>query len=409
VTTANKRVLFVDDEPALLDGLRGRLRGLRSRWDMVFVESGSRAIAEIEQCPFDVVVSDMRMPVMDGVQLLTTVSERWPATVRIVLSGHVQEEQSARLLTTAHQYLSKPCNAQQLENVIERCMQLHQLLTEPRLRSVVGRVKKLPALPEAYARLNAVMSNPESGIRDVAEAVAADPAIAAKVLQMVNSSFFRLARRISRIDQAVNYLGFAAIRNIVISVEVFSGWRNNPGLPEFAPERLQARAQRVAAAAWALTSGTPIADDALLAGLLHKIGYWILLQECPEELTQAVALARAEGILLPDAERRVIGASQAEIGAYLIGLWGLPYSIVEAVAFQHSPGRVPQAGFDVLAALVISESLAMADTPFVDGVLERDAVIDESYVRGSSLPFDWQEARRRVLEIDVVEQAGDAS
>lgn len=394
-----KRVLFVDDEPALLDGLRGRLRCLRSRWEMVFVESASRAITELELGAFDVVVSDVCMPEMDGVQLLATVAERWPATIRIVLSGHVQEEQSARVLTTAHQYLTKPCSAQQLENVIDRCMKLHELLTDPRLRKVVGRVTRLPALPQTYARLSNLMSDPNAGVGDIAKAVSADPAVTAKVLQMVNSSFFRLARRISRIDQAVNYLGFAAVRNIVMSVEVFSHWRTAPALADLAPDRLLARAQRVAAAAWALTAGTAIADDSLLAGLLHKIGYWVLLQECPEDVARAIAMARSESIALAEAERHVIGASHAEVGAYLLGLWGLPHAVVEAVAFQHAPAQVAHSQFDVLAALVIAESLTLSDTPLVAGTLERDQVIDEEFVRGLALPFDWQEAQRRIAEI----------
>jgi HD-like signal output (HDOD) protein len=394
-----KRILFVDDEPALLDGLRGRLRALRSRWEMVFVESASRAITEIEQRPFDVVVSDMRMPNIDGAQLLATIAERWPATIRIVLSGHVQEEQSARVLTSAHQFLSKPCTAQQLENVIDRCMTLHQMLSDPRLRDVVGRVKKLPTIPTVFARLCALIDDPDVCINKIATAVSADPAIAAKVLQMVNSSFFRLGRRISRIDQAVNYLGLIAIRNLVLSVEVFSGWPVEPTLPDFTPERLQARAQRVAAAAWALTQGTPIADDALLAGLLHKIGYWVLLQECPKEVARAVEIARTQSIPLPVAERELIGASHAEVGAYLLGLWGLPHPVVEAVAFQHAPAQVAHSQFDVLTALVLAESLTMTDAPLVGGTVERDQQIDEEFVRGVPLPFDWQEAQRRVTEI----------
>jgi HD-like signal output (HDOD) protein len=399
MSTSSKRILFVDDEPALLDGLRGRLRSLRSRWDMVFVESASRAIAELELRPFDVVVSDMRMPNIDGSQLLATIAERWPATIRIVLSGHVQEEQSARLLTSAHQFLSKPCTAQQLENVIDRCINLHQVLADPRLRDVVGRVKKLPTIPTAFARLTTLINDEDVCINKIANAVSADPAIAAKVLQMVNSSFFRLGRRISRIDQAVSYLGLIAIRNLVLSVEVFSGWRVDLDLPDFSPERLQARAQRVAAAAWALTQGTPIADDALLAGLLHKIGYWVLLQECPKEVARAVEMARTQSIPLPVAERELIGASHAEVGAYLLGLWGLPHPVVEAVAFQHAPAQVAHSQFDVLTALVLAESLTMSDAPLVGGALERDQQIDEEFVRGVPLPFDWQEAQRRVTEI----------
>ncbi|MET0533124.1 MAG: response regulator [Steroidobacter sp.] len=393
-----KRILFVDDESALLDGLRGRLRGLRSRWEMVFVESASRAITEIEHRPFDVVVSDMRMPAMDGALLLSTIAERWPATIRIVLSGHVQEEQCARVLTSAHQFLSKPCTAPQLENVIDRCMNLHELLTEPRLRNVVGRVKKLPTIPSAFARLRDLMSNPEVSFNQIATAVSADAAIAAKVLQMVNSSFLRLGRRISRIDQAVNYLGLVAIRNLVLSAEVFSGWRMHPELPDLAPERLQARAQQVAGAAWALTQGTAIADDAMVAGLLHKIGYWVLVQECPTEMARAVEMARVQSIPLPMAERELIGASHAEVGAYLLGLWGLPHAVVEAVAFQHSPAQVAHAEFDALTALVIAQSLTSSDCLSVGGALERDPHNDQEFVSSVVLPFDWQEARRRVAE-----------
>jgi len=220
-----KRILFVDDEPAVLDGLRARLRCLRSSWEMVFVESGARAIAEIEQRSVDVIVSDMRMPVMDGAQLLASVAERWPETVRIVLSGYSEEEKTARLLSVAHQHLSKPCDVLQLENAINRCFQLHELLREQRLRAIVGRIRQIPAMPRVYSKLRAAMGRDDVSVQEIAQIVCEDPAIAAKVLQVVNSSFFRIARRIARVDQAISYLGFAAIRNIVMSVEVFSQWQ----------------------------------------------------------------------------------------------------------------------------------------------------------------------------------------
>lgn len=397
--TSTKRILFVDDDPALLDGLRARLHALRSRWQMVFVESGSRAVTEIEHQPFDVVVSDMRMPLMDGAQLLSVIAERWPATIRIVLSGHVQEEQSARVVSCAHQFLSKPCTAHQLENVIDRCRNLHQLLESPKLRDLVGRIKQLPTIPSAFARLSRLIDHPDVCIGKIAEAVSADAAIAAKVLQVVNSSFFRLGRRISRLDQAVSYLGLVAIRNLVLSVEVFSGWRVDPSLGELTPERLQARSQRVAGAAWALTQGTAIADDALLAGLLHKIGYWVLLQECPKEVARAVEMARTQSIPLPMAERELIGASHAEVGAYLLGLWGLPPAVVEAVAFQHAPTRIAHPEFDVLTALVLAQSLTLDDDALVGGALERDQQLDREFLNAVALPFDRHEAQRRVAEI----------
>lgn len=394
-----KRILFVDDEPALLDGLRGRLRSLRSCWEMVFVESGPKAIAEMEARTVDVIVADIRMPGMDGAQLLGIVRERWPQTIRIVLSGFAEDEHSARLLSVAHQYLSKPCEPHHIENVINRCLLLHELLLDDGLRRVVGRIKHLPAIPRTYARLRDAMLEPEPTTRQISAIIYEDPVIAAKVLQVVNSAFFRLARRITRIDQAVSHLGFDAIRTLVMSVEVFRSCRADSAGTGIEIERLQERAHRVAAAAYALSKGTALADDALLAGLFHNLGYWILLQECPQELARAVQMARTQGMPLHEAERITIGASNAQVGAYLLGVWGLQYDVVEAVAFQHDPHRAGQTRFDVLAALVVAERLATVDAPLLEGMPESTSIsIDDNYLLSLGAPFDWAQARQRVLE-----------
>jgi HD-like signal output (HDOD) protein len=391
-----KRVLFVDDEVPVLDGLRARLHALRNRWEMVFVESGPRAITEIEHRPFDVIVTDMRMPGMDGAQLLDCVSERWPETIRIVLSGYAEDEQAARLLPVAHQYLSKPCEVRQLENVIARCLQLHELLREPRLRTAVGRMKQVPAMPRTYAKLRALLSSGEASVSSVSKIISADPAIAAKVLQVVNSAFFRRARAVTNIEQAVSHLGFVTIRNVAMSVEVFSQLPRTDLPARFDAEQLQQDAQKVAAIAHALTAGTARADDAMLAGLLHTIGYWVLVQQCREELRRSLEYAMQHGVSLAEGEVAIIGASHAEIGAYLLGLWGLPHSVIEAVAFQHCPEKIPQTEFDVLAALVTAEKLGLADKPNAFGLIRRaNPAIGPEYLRSLHAPFDWSEAEQR--------------
>jgi HD-like signal output (HDOD) protein/ActR/RegA family two-component response regulator len=394
-----KRILFVDDEPALLDGLRGRLRKMRAQWEMVFVESGSRAITEMELRPFDVIVTDMRMPAMDGAQLLVQVANQWPETVRIVLSGYSEDEQSRKLLPIAHQILSKPCDAEQIEGVVGRCLQLHKLLRDPTLRALVGRVKSLPTLPDTYVKLRDAMGQPDVSMGLVAKIITADPAIAAKILQVVNSAFFRLARRITKIEQAVNYLGLSAIRNLVMSVEVFSRWNMEQSASALSPELLQTRAHRVAAVARQLGKQHGNADDALLAGLFHNIGYWVLMQGCPGELQTAMDVARAQQIPLHLAERQVLGASHAEVGAYLLGLWGLPHDVVEAVAFQYFPQQIRQNSFDVLAVLATAESVAFADTQIVPGVIERaDPPIDQAYLQTVGAPINLDEARALAAE-----------
>lgn len=400
-----KRVLFVDDERALLDGLRGRLRNLRTHWEMVFVESGARAITELEQRAFDVIVSDMRMPGMDGAQLLATVSERWPETARIIFSGYSDEEYAGRLLTVAHQYLSKPCEAQQIENAIERCVRLHELLVEPRLRATVGRIRQLPTMPQTSARLHHAMASGNVSVKEIAAVIGEDPAIAARVLQLVNSSFFGLGRRITKIDQAVTHLGFICIRNVAMSAEIFSNWQQFAGSSQAIPQRLMLQSQKTAAVARALTQGTPLADDAMLAGLLHCLGYWVLMQECPGEIEEARRIAEERSITMHEAEREVLGASHAEIGAYLLGIWGLPYPIIEAVAFQHTPQLVRQTEFDLLAALVVAETVVLAGTTNAFGVCEGVEIpIDDEYLRSVNSPFDWNEVQRRAASIDGASQ-----
>ncbi|HKT72194.1 MAG TPA: response regulator [Steroidobacteraceae bacterium] len=395
-----KRILFVDDEQPVLDGLRSRLHRLHAKWQMSFVDCGAAAIQKMQEQPFDVIVTDMRMPAMDGAMLLETVSARWPQTIRIVLSGYAELQQTVRLVPIAHQYLSKPCQPQQLENVIDRCLLLHELLSQPGLRTLVGRIRRLPTLPRIYTALQGIVQDENVTLADVAKLVSADPALAARVLQMVNSAFFRLARSISNIEQAVSYLGFQAIRNLAMSVEIFTKWPGGHcrGLDL---AKLQQHAQAVAAVASALTVKTPIADDALLAGLLHDIGYWVLAQECPQELHQAVERAAATGVPLHEAETEVLGASHAEIGAYLLGIWGLPYPVVEAVAHHHHPERVEHTQFDVLSALVVAHSLVAADDAAAfEAPLKGDRRVDSQYLLDVHAPFDWEEAVQRASVTD---------
>ncbi|HEY6454331.1 MAG TPA: response regulator [Steroidobacteraceae bacterium] len=393
---ALRHVLFVDDEPQVLEGLRLRLQPLTAKWHMTFVDSGADALSRFEQTPHDVIVSDISMPGMDGAQLLHAISERWPATIRIALSSMSDVEQKLRLLPLAHQYLSKPCRPEQLEAAVARSLQLRDELTHPSVLAIIGRIRQLPAQPRVFSRLQVVMAKPDATARDVARVIATDTAITAKVLQIANSAFFRRARRISNIEQAVLYLGFRMVRNLVMCAEVFARW---PGRMRHAAvdlEDLQVHAQRTAAVAQAITAGTQHADDTVLAALLHDIGYWILIQESPRELEQAIELALAAAIPLPQAEYEILGASHAEIGAYLLAIWGLPYAVVEAVAHHHRPTRVKSTGLDSLAALAVAMALTGGDDS--DGCarnLQPSPLVGPQYLEALGSDLTWADATSR--------------
>lgn len=391
-----RQILFVDDDPAILSGLRMRLHRFGSRWAMHFVDSGGAAIDELERCDYDVIVADVRMPGMDGVELLRIVSERWPQTIRIALSGYAGENQVVRLVPYAHQYLNKPCPAPQLEELIARCLRLRELLPDPRLRELAGSVLALPVTIRAHTELQAALSQESPRVGAVAAIVASDAALTAKALQLANSEFFRLARRISNVEQAVGHLGLSVMRALVASAEVFWQGAGGGGLT-LRLDELQHHADTVAAAARSLARDTPHCDDAWAAGLLHDVGYWILARARQPELLRCLQLAAAEALPLHEAEARILGASHAQLGAYFLGLWGLPVPVVEAVAFHHAPKCVERSQFGALEAIAIAQSLCeTSDAEIFHGRSAAVPRVDANYLKSVNAPFDWTEAARRV-------------
>lgn len=358
-----RHVLFVDDEPAILEGLRHRLR--RQPWASSFVTSGADALAFLSAHRVDVVVTDMRMPGMDGATLLEHVRTRHPDVVRIVLSGHAELQASTRAIQVAHQFLTKPCDPLVLENVVNRTCHLQDLLADEALRRVVGQITHLPAMPKTYVRIQAVMADAVAGAKDVAAIIRQDPALCAKLLQLVNSAFFRLSRTISNVEEAAAYLGLETVKRVVLAVEAFS----DPLLKSIDPRWLhdaQRHALVVGSLAAALMPPGRLRDEAFVAGVLHDVGKLILALHDPAAFSAARAGAASPGVSAGDAERDEVGISHAHVGAYLLGLWGLPTAVVEAVAHHHTPAVVVGGDFGVLAAVHIANALAhalVADAP----------------------------------------------
>jgi len=356
-----KRVLFVDDEPNVLEGLRRLLRTHRHEWEMQFVGGGAEAIEALAKEPFDVVVTDMRMPKVDGATVLRHAKDAHPSVVRIVLSGHTELEAALRAVPVAHQFLVKPCDPARLREAIERACNLQVLLSRDEVRSAVASVGSLPSAPKVHAAVTAALADPKSTLESVAALVERDAAMTAKVLQLVNSAFFGLPRRVATVGQAVNLLGTNMLKNLVLSVEVFSTFGANKTLAKRV-EDLQRTSLLVGSLAMRILreSGRVPAEDAYMAGLLHGIGTLVFMSQLDAEHSKVQAEAKRNGTPTHVAELAHFGATHAEVGGYLLGLWGLPYPIVEAVANHHEPSRAPAAGFGVLGAVHVSQAVMEA-------------------------------------------------
>jgi HD-like signal output (HDOD) protein/CheY-like chemotaxis protein len=349
------RILFVDDEPAVLDGLRNLLRKQRKQWQMSFALGGKAALEELEKATFDVVVSDMRMPGMDGAELLRQVKDRYPAVARLVLSGHADQDMVTRALPVAQQYLSKPCDGEQLRGVIERVCGLQALVAGTAVRDIVGRLDKLPSIPETYVKLTSAIADPDTGTNDIARIVERDPAMCAKVLQLVNSAYFGLSRPLSSVAQATSYLGLDLLKGLALTLNVFA---SAPRIPGFSFEQLQKRSIMVARLAKQYVADPKDGEAAFTGGLVHDIGVIILALSIPERFAQVVQLAASTKRPLHEVEREELGASHAAVGGYLLGVWGLPLQVVEAVAYHHVLRDTPYERVDPLVAVHLASALA---------------------------------------------------
>src|SRR5258706_399352 len=353
-----KRILFVDDESKILDGIRRMLHTERTRWDLQFAVGGEAALKACEAGVFDVVISDMRMPGMDGATLLGHIRDRFPSTARIILSGYSEVALATRAVPVAHRFLTKPCQAADLQSTIERVCTLQELLCAPEIQRVVGSVGELPSLSSTYHTLTKAVGDPNTSISDVAEVIGHDVAMSAKVLQLVNSAFFGLAQSVTSLKNGVSYLGMETIKNLALTTETFRVFAPDPRVPVSVCEAIQQHSYAVAAIAGTLPVDSKSRDLTIVAALLHDVGRLVLASKMPDVFCSILAQVRERKCEPFEAEQELLGTTHAEIGAYLLGLWGVPVLASEAIAHHHQPTRIPHSGFDISVAVYAADLLA---------------------------------------------------
>jgi len=346
-----KKLLFVDDDPLVLDGLRRSLHGMRRDWQMNFVSSAAAALETLEHEPYDAVVSDMRMPLMDGAALLEVIKLRYPDMVRMILSGQSSREAVYRSIAPAHQFLAKPCNPKELVARLSQAFSMRDLLANQSLKTVISGMRSLPSLPTLYDELTAALRKEDPSLQQIAEIISKDVSMAAKILQLANSAFVGASGRVSSLVQALSLIGTETVRTLVLSVHVFSHFDANSRVAALLPAlwdhsvAVSSLAQRIAVGE---NCPKPLVEESFTAGLLHDVGKLVLLSEMPKEYERIFETGVPAG---REQEQRLLGCTHAEIGAYLMSIWGIPLSLVQAVAFHHHPSDAGDTQFSSLTAV----------------------------------------------------------
>ncbi len=405
---AKKKIVFVDDEPNILDGLRRMLRSLRAEYDMYFAAGGREALELMAKDRFDVVISDMRMPGMDGAQLLEIIQKEHPHTIRIMLTGQADEASILRTVGVVHQFLAKPCDPEKLKTILIKTSALQDILSDGRLKDLISQIGALPSLPTVYAKLQKAIARADVDIAEVVEIIEQDIAMSAKVMQLVNSAFFGIYNRVESPGRAVTLLGIDTIKILVLGVETFS----QVMIPKeiFQIDMLWSHSLTVGKVAKAIagheTEDKDIISSAFLAGMLHDIGKLILVSQLPEQYRQVIDLTREQMISLSEAEQAIYGASQSAVGAYLVGLWGFSSPIVEAIGFHHSLNKYPANTFTPALAVHVANVLYYRNRP--DELVGRGPDLQLQVIERLALQdrvADWARICTEIMQVDKKKQA----
>lgn len=372
-----RRLIFVDDEAFVLNGLRRALHGMHREWDMHFVDSGAAALQALDEQPYDAIISDMRMPKMDGAQLLEHVKQRHPDIIRVVLSGQSSKAGVLRSIAPAHQFLSKPCDPQELVIRLGQAFAMRDLLSNQSLKTIVSRLRSIPSLPALYSELIAVLRLQDPSIAQIGRIVSKDVGMAAKILQLANSAFIGTRGRVSSLSQAMGLIGTEMVRTLVLSVHVFSQFDANSEVADCLPAvwdhsvAVASLAQEIANSQGCTKA---IVEESFTAGLLHDIGKLVLLAEIPRDYHKILKLNPA---VSPALELEHLGCTHAQVGAYLMSVWGLPVPLVRAVIFHDCPAEAAEAQFSSLTAVHAADAMASATDP---SLMNHDIELDLNYL-----------------------------
>lgn len=392
-----KKILFVDDEIKVLQGLGRMLRVMRHEWEMTFLDDSRKAVEMLQEEAFDAIVVDMRMPHIDGAEVLAKARDLKPGMARIVLSGHAEREAAMRSVGLAHQFLAKPCDADTLRATVSRACELRRLLAEAGLADTVCHLGKLPSLPRLYQAITEEMNREDVSLKRVASIIGQDLAMTAKVLQLVNSAFFGLGRRVANIDQAVSYLGIDVIRSLVVSHAAFAAF-DSADLNFF--QQLWTHSQMTGSLAKMIAereSRDPIVHgEALQAGMLHDIGALVLAARLPDRYRDIRDYADRGDGPLAIREEQVFGCDHGRVGAYLMGLWGLSDRIVEAIAYHDRPSDCAFREISPLTAVHVASALVLEAM----GKQDYEAELDMDYLEAVGFAErlePWREQAQNIV------------
>jgi HD-like signal output (HDOD) protein len=361
-----QRILYVvDDQPQVLEVAVLILRTADPQWKVVGFKDPQQALEAVKSTPPDLMLSDQVMPGLSGSELLDKVSALSPATIRILMSGHVALSKLT-LITSAHQYLAKPFDPTALRSIIRQSFAAQARIVNPGLQKVVTGLRSIPSLPLVHQSLLRELEDSRTAGTVIANLVADDPGLSLKVLHLANSPLFCAGCEVTNPVDAVMRLGTDMIAAVVLSQSLFRHYESLQ-LPEMDLQRVWVHCWETARLAQHICREQGLSaktgEEAFLAGLVHEIGRFILIDNFPDQFKAACDQARRAGRPFAASLRETFQATSSEVAAYILELWGLPNAAITAIGALDDPQRDSAQGMTISAALYIADQIASAKFP----------------------------------------------
>jgi putative nucleotidyltransferase with HDIG domain len=376
-------ILFVTNDQAFEKKLTQSLQNCFDVWEISFARTTSDALNMLSQKQFDSIITDINIAGMDGFQFLNIVSQMNPGVVRFAFSDNTASHQSIRSTNLVHQMIPRSGNVETLFTIVERVCCLRDRLLDPQLRNIITSIKTLPSVPLLYNRLVRELDSDNASSQAIGEIISQDAAMTSKILQLVNSAFFGLPDNVSSPQRAVSLLGFNTIKALVLGIHIFAQYQGQSNR-FISIEKMWKHSLAVSNLSFKIARNIGLnakeQEDARIAGVLHDSGK-LLFFNIPGFFQKVIP--GKYGVMTLESEYNILKTSHEEMGAYLLGMWGLPNVILEAVAFHHHPGKIVSNKVEIVTALHIANGLiSMCDREME---LKFEEYLDMPYLEKLSL------------------------
>lgn len=352
VPGSTQRILFVGGEAAWLQSVQKEIASSRTNWQCRQAETPTDGISALASEHFHAIVFDTRAA--NDAALTQSIEKHSSQVLRVVLCEGDDHGGLARWNKPGFTPLPGNLEAKNLVSNVSRALRLQSWASDAGMKKLLTSLRKLPAVPKLYSQVTAELSSPNGSIETVARFIAQDPVMTAKILQLVNSAFFALGREVSDPQEAVVFLGVERTRSLILVAGVFTQFEDLK-CPGFSAETIWNHSLQVASFARAIAmvelKDSKAAESAYTAGLVHDMGKLILAANVPTMCSSIESIQGSKHLSQRDAELQVLGTTHAELAACLLGMWGLPLPVLEAVAWHHCPLKSDDTGFSLLVAV----------------------------------------------------------